>query len=172
MRQVSEADLPLVAEDLGVITPEVTALRDRFGLPGMVVLQFAFGGGEDNPHRPDRHRHHSVVYTGTHDNDTTLGWWRSLSDEERARVRRDIEEQAGIDPSLPMPEALVETALASTAALAILPVADLLGLGSEARINVPGTTAGNWTWRASDAALDEQLAARIRERLACHDRLG
>ena len=172
LQHVGDVDLPLVAEDLGVITPEVTALRDRFGLPGMVVLQFAFDGSEDNPHRPDHHRRHSVVYTGTHDNDTTLGWWRSLDEAHRARVRRDLERIQGIDPATPMPDALVESALASPAALAVVPVCDLLGLGSEARINVPGTSEGNWVWRLPPGMLDAALAERTRRRLAAHDRLA
>lgn len=171
LRRVGHSDLPLVAEDLGVITPEVTALRDRFDLPGMNVLQFAFDGNEDNPHLPDHHRSHSVVYTGTHDNDTTLGWWWSLDDSDRARVRRQLEALQGIDPATPMPDALVESALASPAAMAVLPVADLLGLGSEARINVPGTAEGNWCWRLPADALDDALADRVRTRLARHDRL-
>ena len=171
LRQISEGELPLVAEDLGVITPEVTALRDRFGLPGMVVLQFAFDGHDDNPHRPDHHREHAVVYTGTHDNDTSLGWWFSLEDAERARVRRDLDALQGIDPAVSMPDALVESALASPAALSMLPVADLLGLGSEARINVPGTCEGNWTWRLPAGALTDARAVEIRARLAVHDRL-
>ncbi|MCL7743986.1 4-alpha-glucanotransferase [Guyparkeria hydrothermalis] len=171
LRRVGDSDLPLVAEDLGVITPEVTALRDRFGLPGMVVLQFAFDGSEGNPHRPDRHRPQSVVYTGTHDNDTTLGWWWSLDDAQRAGIRRELETVAGIDPATPMPDALVEVALGSRASLAILPVADLLNLGSEARINVPGTSEGNWTWRLPAGALDDEMAERTRIRLAAHDRL-
>lgn len=171
LQQVGDSDLPLVAEDLGVITPEVVALRDGFDLPGMVVLQFAFDGSEDNPHRPDRHRQHSVVYTGTHDNDTSLGWWWSLDDAQRAGIRRQLEAIADIDPATPMPDALVEAALGSRASLAMLPIADLLGLGSEARINVPGTSEGNWMWRLPAGALDDELAARTRARLAEHDRL-
>ncbi|KTG17844.1 MULTISPECIES: 4-alpha-glucanotransferase [unclassified Guyparkeria] len=171
LQRVGDGDLPLVAEDLGVITPDVTALRDRFSLPGMAVLQFAFDGSENNPHRPDQHRQHSVVYTGTHDNDTTLGWWLSLGNADRACVRRQLEALQGIDPATPMPDALVESALGSCASLAMLPVADLLGLGSEARINVPGTSEGNWVWRLPTGALDDALAERSRARLAAHDRL-
>ncbi len=166
-----DGGLPLVAEDLGVITPDVTALRDRFDLPGMVVLQFAFDGDEDNPHLPVHHRPRSVVYTGTHDNDTTLGWWRSLDEAYHARVRRWLESMQGIDAGLPMPEALIESALASRANLAILPVGDLLGLGSEARINMPGTVEGNWCWRLPAGALDDGVAARLLERLSRRDRL-
>lgn len=172
LESVGGADLPLVAEDLGVITPDVTELRDRFGLPGMVVLQFAFDGDEDNPHLPTQHRPDAVVYTGTHDNDTTLGWWRSLDDSGRARVRRWLEAMQDIDPATPMPEALIDSALASAANLAMLPVGDLLALGSEARINVPGTRDGNWCWRLPDGALDDGLAQRILARLARHDRLA
>ena len=163
--------LPLVAEDLGVITDEVIELRDRFGLPGMVVLQFAFDGDEGNPHLPVHHRERSVVYTGTHDNDTSLGWWQSLDEASRARVRRWLESMQGIDPGLPMPEALIESALGSRANLAMLPVGDVLGLGSEARINVPGTREGNWCWRLPTGALDDGLAQRVRAWLARHDRL-
>jgi len=171
LRRVSEGELPLVAEDLGVITPDVTALRDRFGLPGMAVLQFAFDGSEDNPHRPEHHRAHGVVYTGTHDNDTTLGWWRTRDDGERTRARRELEAMLGIEPATPMPDALVEAAWASRSALAVVPVCDLLGLGSEARINVPGTIDGNWRWRLPAGRLDDALAERTRERLAAHGRL-
>lgn len=172
LEDVGGDDLPLVAEDLGVITPDVTELRDQFGLPGMVVLHFAFDGDEDNPHLPRQHRTDCVVYTGTHDNDTTLGWWRSLDEAGRARVRRWLESMQGIDPATPMPEAMVDSALASPANLAMLPVADLLGLGSEARINVPGTREGNWCWRLSVDGLGDALAQRMRDRLARHDRLA
>ena len=171
LRETADGHLPLVAEDLGVITPAVTALRERYGLPGMKILQFAFDGGDDNPYRPDRHEPLSVVYTGTHDNDTTLGWWQGLDDSQRARVREVLADEQGIDPSTPMPEALVESALASRANLAVVPAADILGLGSEARINVPGTTEGNWRWRLPGTALDDALADRLRERLVAHDRL-
>ncbi len=172
LESVGGEALPLVAEDLGVITSEVTELRDRFDLPGMVVLQFAFDGDEDNPHLPIHHRRKSVVYTGTHDNDTTLGWWRSLDEATRARARRWLESMQGIDPALPMPEALVESALASRANLAVLPVGDLLGLGSEARINVPGTASDNWCWRLPEGALDDGLARDLHDRLARYDRLA
>jgi len=172
LETVGGDDLPLVAEDLGVITPDVTELRDRFGLPGMVVLHFAFDGDEDNPHLPRQHRPDSVVYTGTHDNDTTLGWWRSLDEAGRARVRRWLEAMQGIDPATPMPEAIIDSAFASKANLAILPVGDLLGLGSEARINVPGTREGNWCWRLPAGALDKNLAQKMCDRLAQYDRLA
>ena len=147
----------LVAEDLGVITPEVDALRRSFGLPGMKVLQFAFDGDPDNPYLPHRHGEQSVVYTGTHDNDTTLGWWRGLDDHTRERVRSVL-----VDPDEPMPWALIHLALRSTARLAIVPAQDLLGLGSESRMNVPGTDEGNWNWRASPGSFDGALAQGVR----------
>jgi 4-alpha-glucanotransferase len=147
----------LVAEDLGVITPEVDALRTRFGLPGMKVLQFAFDGSPDNPYLPGRHGEQSVVYTGTHDNDTTLGWWTSLTPQARDQVRPWL-----LDPDEPMPWALVRLALASTARLVVVPAQDLLGLGTAARMNTPGTDRGNWSWRAPAGAFTAALAARLR----------
>lgn len=144
--------LPLVAEDLGVITPPVERLRERLGLPGMRVLQFAFDGGPRNPHRPERHPRRSVVYTGTHDNDTAAGWWRSL--DAAARWRTGLR---GREPSWE----LLELAWASRAELAIAPVQDLLGLGSEARVNHPGRAGGNWHWRLDRTALTPALARRL-----------
>jgi 4-alpha-glucanotransferase len=146
----------LVAEDLGVITPEVEALRTRVGLPGMKVLQFAFDGSPDNPYLPAHHGRQSVVYTGTHDNDTTLGWWSSLEEPARDEVRALLP-----DPDEPMPWALVRLALSSTARLSVVPAQDLLGLGSEARMNTPGTDTDNWRWRADPGAFDADLAARL-----------
>ena len=134
--------LPLVAEDLGLITPEVTALRERFGLPGMRVLQFAFDGGPDNPHLPEHIDDNCVVYTGTHDNDTTLGWFQSLDPGTRARV---LERTGGAARDMPWP--LIRMALHTRALLAVIPMQDVLGLGSQARLNTPGTTRGNWSWR-------------------------
>lgn len=134
--------LPLVAEDLGVITPEVTALRRQFGLPGMKILQFAFDGSPDNPYLPHNHEPLSVVYTGTHDNNTTLGWYQELPDEQRSFVR----DYLGIDAD-PMPWPLVRSALASVARLAVLPMQDVLGLDASHRMNVPGVAEGNWRWR-------------------------
>jgi 4-alpha-glucanotransferase len=146
--------LPLVAEDLGFITPDVEALRRRFRLPGMRVLQFGFDGDPYNPHLPHMHRHNSVVYTGTHDNDTSAGWFASLDGETRRRV----ESYLGADAH--MPGALIRAACASVAALAVVPLQDLLGLGAEARLNTPGTTHGNWSWKMPQAALTHDLAQR------------
>lgn len=145
--------LPLVAEDLGVITPPVERLRERLGLPGMRVLQFAFDGDRRNPHRPERHPARAVAYTGTHDNDTALGWWRSL--DARARERVGI---AGREPHWE----LLALAWASRAELAIAPLQDILGLGSDARLNHPGRSTGNWRWRVPRAALTPALARRLR----------
>ena len=151
--------LPLVAEDLGVITDDVHALRDALGLPGMRVLQFAFDGGPENPHRPHNHPEWSVVYTGTHDNDTTLGWWRSLDETTRDTVRSVLETTGEA-----MPAPLIDAALASRARLAIIPLQDLLALGNEARMNVPGRRHGNWAWRfeADDLARSDTTAWRAR----------
>ncbi|WP_038054238.1 4-alpha-glucanotransferase [Thioalkalivibrio sp. ALJ1] len=136
--------LPLLAEDLGVITPEVTALRLRFDLPGMRILQFAFEGGEDNPYLPANHDDLSAVYTGTHDNDTTLGWFRSLDPGMQAHVIATLGE--GLGEEMPWP--LIRAAYRSPAQLAILPMQDALEQGTEARMNTPGTVdAGNWSWR-------------------------
>lgn len=146
--------LPVVAEDLGVITPDVDALRHAFGLPGMRVLQFGFDGSPDNPHLPHNFSHHTVAYTGTHDNDTALGWYQSLDAATAARV----DDYFGARPG-DMPLALVRAALASVAELAMVPVADVLGLGPEARFNTPGTIEGNWLWRLPAGVLTGELAA-------------
>jgi 4-alpha-glucanotransferase len=155
----------LVAEDLGIITPEVEALRDEFGLPGMKVLQFAFDGDEENAYLPEQHGTRSVVYTGTHDNDTTVGWWSELDAESRAQVREHL-----LDPSEPMPWALVRLAMASTSRLAVVPAQDLLGLGSDSRMNTPGLAEGNWSWRARPGSFDDALAARLKEVVTAYGR--
>jgi 4-alpha-glucanotransferase len=151
-------ELPLVAEDLGVITPDVDALRRDFKLPGMRVLQFAFDGGADNPHLPHNHEPDGVIYTGTHDNDTTAGWYANLGDDTRARMH----DYLGIWDGDPI-DAMVRTALASIGKLTVLPLQDLLRLGSDARLNTPGTATGNWTWRAPLEQLDAELARHHRE---------
>jgi 4-alpha-glucanotransferase len=149
--------LPLVAEDLGIITPEVEELRDGFGLPGMKVLQFAFSGDSDNPYLPYNHHENSIVYTGTHDNDTTLGWYRSLEDESR----KYVDEYLG-NSREPMPWPMIRAALASRARLAMLPMQDILALDGEHRMNLPGTIEGNWTWRFSWDQVDDDLAPCLR----------
>lgn len=158
--------LPLVAEDLGIITPDVTALRHRFGLPGMAVLQFAFDHHADNPHKPQNVHPDTVYYTGTHDNDTTLGWWRTLPDEARGQVMA----QLGLASHDAVLEAMIDTVLGSAASLAILPLQDVLGLGSEARMNTPGTPDNNWTWRFAWRDVPDDLACRMLEKLQNSDR--
>jgi 4-alpha-glucanotransferase len=151
-------NLPIVAEDLGVITPDVEALRKGFGLPGMRVLQFAFSGEASNPHLPHMHAHDSVVYTGTHDNDTTVGWYATLP----GHARQHVDDFLRLTPGS-MPDALIRTALGSVARLAIIPAQDVLSLGSAGRLNTPGTAAGNWSWRLGTAALTPQLAHHYAE---------
>jgi 4-alpha-glucanotransferase len=146
-------DLPLIAENLGVITPAVERLRDELGLPGMHVLQYAFDGPRTSPHKPENHEENGVVYTGTHDNDTAVGWWRSLSPARRR--------ETGLDEAEPN-WSLIELALSSRARLAIVPLQDVLGLGSEARMNTPGTDSGNWRWRLKGGRMTEEHAARLR----------
>ncbi|MCK5889121.1 MAG: 4-alpha-glucanotransferase [Methylococcales bacterium] len=148
--------ISLVAEDLGIITDEVDALRNAFDLPGMKILQFAFGGGSDNFYLPHNHDKNSVVYTGTHDNDTTLGWFNGLNDGEKHRVY----EYLGF-PRVAMPSVLIGVAMSSVANLAIVPMQDILELGSEERMNIPGTTEGNWSWRFSWDQLSDEKAQRL-----------
>jgi 4-alpha-glucanotransferase len=145
----------LVAEDLGVITPDVEALRADFGLPGMRVLQFGFDGEEGNVHVPHRHERDCVAYTGTHDNDTTLGWYSGLDAATAQRVDFYLRATPAV-----MPESLIRAALGSVAQLAVIPLQDVLGLPSAARLNTPGTVSGNWVWRLPPGALDAQLAQR------------
>ena len=135
-------DAKLIAEDLGTLTPEVLALRDATGLPGMAVLQFAFGGKSDNFYLPHNQRSNCVVYPGTHDNDTTAGWYAAADEKTRDHVRRYLRVN-GQD----IAGDLLRSAYASVCALAIIPLQDLLGLGSSARFNSPGKPEGNWSWR-------------------------
>jgi len=153
--QAELGTLELVAEDLGVITEPVVRLRQELGLPGMVVLQFQLGGGARNPHRPENHPQQAVVYTGTHDNDTALGWWESLTGEQRAAVGLDA-----ADPAW----SLLSQAWRSRAALAIAPLQDVLRLGNDARMNLPGSEGGtNWQWRYEVKALTRELAQELRQ---------
>lgn len=151
-------DLPLIAEDLGIITAEVDALRKQFGMPGMKILQFAFGGGADNPYLSHNHTEDSIVYTGTHDNDTTLGWYQSLPPE----VQADVSAYLG-QPDEEMPWSLIRAAYRSVAQVAIVPMQDVLALGSDDRMNIPGTAEGNWTWRFDWAQVDKGLPARLKD---------
>ena len=149
------AEPPVIAEDLGLITDEVRALLKATGFPGMKVLQFAFGGGSDNPYLPHNFVDpNCVVYTGTHDNDTTRGWFASISDAERASVVRYMRSDADH-----IAKDMVRQALGSTARIAIIPVQDVLDLGSDARFNTPGAPEGNWSWRLRADQLTPERAA-------------
>ncbi len=149
--------LPIVAEDLGIITPEVEQLRDQFHFPGMKILQFAFDSGPDNPYLPANHVKNSIIYTGTHDNNTTLGWWNSLDDNGKQRVREYLNH-----PCDDMPWTLVEIALSSVANLAIIPFQDFLEVAEEGRMNIPGTATGNWQWRFIPQQILPDLSQRIK----------
>lgn len=154
--QQALGDLPIIAEDLGVITPDVVALRDGFGLPGMRVLQFAFTGDPKDPFLPHNHIPNCVVYTGTHDNDTTRGWYATAPEKERDFFRRYLGSD-GHDPAWD----LIRAAWASVANLAVAPMQDFLSLGGEARMNLPGRETGNWGWRMPYGALSQALRDRI-----------
>ena len=153
--------LPFLAEDLGIITPDVVALRDAFRLPGTRVLQFAFDGHADNPHLPDNHVPNSVVYTGTHDNPTTHGWYDDLPEAERRSLWRYLKRGGGT--SADAAPALLGLAWSSVAALAITPLQDVLNLGKDARMNRPGTAEGNWRWRSTDAMLSASAWESLRD---------
>jgi 4-alpha-glucanotransferase len=166
-----EAAMPecrLIAEDLGLLSPEVIALREATGLPGMAVLQFAFGGAADNLYLPHNHRVNTVVYPGTHDNDTTRGWYVSVDENVRDHVRRYFRingDEISWD--------FLRVCYASPANLAVVPLQDLLSLGAEARFNTPGRSQGNWTWRYREEqlrALRENSAGYLRELAALYGR--
>jgi 4-alpha-glucanotransferase len=143
--------LPFIAEDLGLITQDVCVLRDRFGLPGMRVLQFAFDRKSDNPHLPRNYTPNSVVYTGTHDNPTTRGWFEALPTQQRQYLRNYLKLPAG--EGRKVASALTKLAWSSAAALAIAPLQDILNLGNDARMNLPGRADGNWRWRCTEDML-------------------
>ncbi|MEG4497764.1 4-alpha-glucanotransferase [Microcoleus sp. F10-C6] len=151
-------DLPIIAEDLGVITPEVEALRDRYEFPGMKILQFAFGAGPGDPFLPFNYDRNCVVYTGTHDNDTTVGWFNQLQNYERDEVLRYL---GCIDPQ-GIHWSLIRMGWISVANMAIVPFQDLLGLGTDARMNFPGKPEGNWGWRYRPEALNGEVGDRLK----------
>jgi 4-alpha-glucanotransferase len=158
--------LPIIAEDLGLITPDVHALRAQFDFPGMIVLQFAFDGDPSNLYLPHAHAQNAVVYTGTHDNDTTVGWYSELNEGQRDIVRAYLGRD-GNDISWD----LIRAALMSVADLAVTPFQDLLRLGSDARMNTPGLLGQNWAWRFRPQALNEQVAGGMRFLTTLYDRL-
>jgi 4-alpha-glucanotransferase len=162
-RQLGE--LPLIAEDLGVITPQVEALRDAFDFPGMKILQFAFGGDKKSEFLPHTYRHNCVVYTGTHDNETTVGWYRNANESEQDHVRRYTARDGG-DISWD----LIQLAYMSVADTAIIPLQDTMKLGNEARMNFPGKQNGNWQWRYTTEMLTAVIVHRLREKTILYGR--
>lgn len=151
-------ELPIIAEDLGLITPEVEALRDALGFPGMRILQFAFEGDASNPFLPHNFVRNTVIYTGSHDNDTTAGWYETATEHERDFVRRYLDSDGS-----EIAWKLVRLAFSSVANQAIVPLQDVLGLGTEARMNFPGRPSGNWRWRYRAEMLTPELSGRLRE---------
>ncbi len=160
--------LPLVAEDLGVITDDVVALKDEFKLPGMKVLQFAFDGNNRNPHLPHQHHPGDLVYTGTHDNDTTLGWLSNIENYSEEYFMQyiakpiDEREQGVIE--------MIRLAMSSVSFLCIVPMQDLMLLDSSARMNVPGTTEGNWLWRFEWEGINKNFAEAVSKLIQCYQR--
>jgi 4-alpha-glucanotransferase len=174
--QKALGSLPIIAEDLGTITPEVEALRDQFGFPGMRVLQFAFGGGlGERVHLPHNYPRNCVVYTGTHDNNTTVGWYtgddigETTEIEARGRVRQLALKYLGTDGH-EINWDFIRLALMSVADMAVIPLQDILGLGNEARMNHPGTTTGNWRWRFTFDMLTDEIIGRLKELTALYGR--
>lgn len=160
-----ESDLPIVVEDLGEITPDVIALRDQFHLPGTKVLQFAFTG-PDNPFLPHHYPPRCVVYTGTHDNDTAIGWYLSAPEKEREFACRYLGHRQGVDTYIAAEDfawEMIRAAWASVAVFALAPMQDFLGLGSEARMNYPSRLGGNWAWRMDIKALNDDLQRKVYE---------
>lgn len=171
-------DLPIIAEDLGVITPDVVFLRDEFGFPGMRVLQFGFGSDSKNPDLPDNYIPNVVAYTGTHDNDTTVGWFRSVAGEDSTRTAAQIKSERTFcleyleSDGKEIHWDFIHAVLASVANTAIIPLQDVLGLGSEARMNLPNSTEGNWIWRYPEGALTDDIRTRLRKLTEAYGRTG
>jgi 4-alpha-glucanotransferase len=170
-------ELPIIAEDLGVITPDVEKLRDDFGFPGMRILQFAFGSDTRNIDLPHNYHRNVVVYTGTHDNDTTVGWFNSTTAEGSTRTAQQIESERQFCMKYLKTDGheiqwdFIRAVFASVANTAIVPLQDVLGLGSEARMNLPNSTAGNWLWRFQPGQLSADLSARLRDLTELYGRL-
>ena len=170
-------ELPIVAENLGVITPEVEAIRHQFGFPGMSLLQFAFGNDPQGPSfRPHNYGRELVAYTGGHDNDTTVGWWTSSGATDSVRTPEDGQQDRRfaraylVFEDQPVNCVFIRTVLASVADTAIIPLQDVLGLGSQARMNLPGSISGNWRWRLKPGALTEELSQRLKQMNSMYDR--
>ncbi|MBV9145632.1 MAG: 4-alpha-glucanotransferase [Acidobacteria bacterium] len=170
--------LPIVAENLGVITTEVEGIRERFGFPGMAILQFAFGNDPQGPSfRPHNYPRNIVAYTGTHDNDTVIGWWTSKPGEASIRSEEDIRkeheftrEYLGLEGD-DIHWVFIRTLMASVADTVIFPLQDILGAGSEARMNIPGTATGNWRWRVREKAVGPEVAGRLKDMARVYDRM-
>jgi 4-alpha-glucanotransferase len=170
--------LPIIAENLGVITPAVEKLRQQFGLPGMAILQFAFGNDPQGPSfRPHNYSRDLVAYTGGHDNDTTVGWWNSSGAGDSIRLPEDVRREhefasayLNLKDDSEINWVMIRTVLASVADMAVVPLQDVLGLGSSARMNLPGTVSGNWKWRYRPGALNAELSARLRSLVNLYDR--
>ena len=160
-------ELPIIAEDLGVITADVVALRDKYKLPGMKIMQFAFGGNPKDLFLPHNYPEHCVVYTGTHDNDTARGWYERVPEEERGFYRRYLDRDGST-----FAWDLIRACWASVAVLALAPMQDFLDLGNEARMNYPGNPSGNWKWRMGENDLSEELKERIYELNFIYDRMN
>ena len=157
----------VIAEDLGFLTPSVLKLVAKTGYPGMKIIEFAFDDDEQNAYLPHNYKQNCIVYTGTHDNDTVLGWFSSLGRKSRAFARRYV----GIPGRKEVNWQFIRLAMASVADTCIIPMQDYLGLGKEARINTPSTLGTNWKWRMAEGALSEELAARIYEMTKTYARL-
>jgi 4-alpha-glucanotransferase len=163
--------LPFIAEDLGYITREVQELRDRWGFPGMRVLQFAFGDESiENPHKPFNFINNCVAYTGTHDNDTSLGWFSADSGPWERAEREAALKYMGCTRADAV-WSFIRTVLSSVADIAIVPMQDVLGLGTEARMNLPSTIGNNWRWRMTEDQLRPELAVRLRDMNRMYGRL-
>ena len=176
--QAALGELPIVAENLGVITPPVEQLRQKFGLPGMSLLQFAFGTDPQGPSfRPHNYSRDLVAYTGGHDNDTTVGWWTSSGAGDSTRTPDEVRQEhdfarayLNFRDDSEINWVMIRAVLASVADMAIVPLQDVLGLGSEARMNLPGTVSGNWKWRVRPGALTPELSARLRTLVTLYGR--
>jgi 4-alpha-glucanotransferase len=170
-------ELPIIAEDLGVITPDVEKLRDDFRLPGMRILQFAFSSDTKNIDLPHNYHSNVVVYTGTHDNDTTVGWFNSVAGEGSTRTQMQINAERDFcmkyldTDGKEIQWDFIRTVLASVADTAIVPLQDLLGLGTEARMNLPNSTSGNWSWRFRESALTAAHRDRLRDMTGTYGRI-
>lgn len=160
-------EIAIVAEDLGIITPEVNALREKYHLPGMSVLQFSFDSFDDNPHKPKNINYERIVYTGTHDNDTTQGWFMAQDEGMQAHIMQVL----GIDNPDHVTGAMIKTALQSKGQLVMIPLQDFLGLGSEARMNIPGISENNWRWQFHWQDITQDMTDKTRTALAEAGRL-